>query len=199
MNLCKNKYGGVKDSAKTIKDIENFCTLLRANKVKDSKEVFVKLPTVVQCMFLHYAWDIISKKSKHSEDSYRTAFYLFKLFRGKEMKEKEIYTSKYSKLKTLEKMYKTALEWSRKVSPARSSSPVTPKKSKKYDKAFQRYESPVDTLDPLYIYYTSLYMQNPKSRLAVTWLTEHGVYEGAEHEKISKIYKKLAETGKLIK
>lgn len=207
MDQCKKKYGAVKNVAKTVGDIEKFCMLLRANKVKDSKEAFAKLPTVVQCLFLHHAWDILSKKSKHSEDSYRAAFYLFKLFRGKEMKEKEIYT-KYGKLKTLEKMYKSALEWNRETKPSKATSSkatssksrsTTPKSSTKYDKEYQRYEAPKDELEPLYVYYTSLFMQNPKSRLAITWLTEHGVYEGAERETIVKRYKKLAEQGKLIK
>jgi len=206
MDQCKKKYGSIKDQAKTAKDIEKFCGLLQANKVKDSKEAFVKLPMVVQCLFLHHAWDILSKKSKHSEDSYLTAFYLFKLFRGKDMKEKEIY-SKFTKLQTLEKMYKSALEWNRKASPSKpksgtsskSKSPGLPRVSTKYDKEYQRYEGPKDELDPLYVYYTSLYTQNPKSRLAVTWLTEHGVYEGSDREKTVKIYKKLAEAGKLIK
>lgn len=195
MDQCKKKYANI-NSPKTVRDIENFCELLTSNKVKDSKKAFVKLPPIVQCMFLHYAWNILSKKSKYSEDSYMTAFYLFKLFRGKDMKDKDIY-SKYSKLKTLEKMYKTAREWNRK-SPT-SSSPVVPKQSKKYEKEYQRYEAPQDTLDPLYVYYTSLYLQNPKSPLAITWLTEHGVYEGPDRQKISKLYKKLAEAGKLIK
>ena len=98
-------------------------------------------------------------------------------------------------------MYKTALEWNRSPTKQKttSSSPAVPKQSKKYEKEYQRYEAPQDTLDPLYVYYTSLYSQNPKSRLAITWLTEHGVYEGPDREKISKLYKKLAEAGKLIK
>jgi hypothetical protein len=199
MEQCKKKYGGVKNQEKTVADIEKFCTLLRANKVKDSKEAFSSLPMFVQCLFLHHSWDILSKKSKHSEDSYQTAFYLFKLFRGKEMKEKEVY-SRYTKLKTLEKMYKSALEWNRKT-PKISKERATPvsRTSKKYSKEFQRYEQPKDELDPLYVYYTSLYSQNPKSRLAITWLTEHGVFEGSDREKISKNYKKLAEEGNLIK
>jgi hypothetical protein len=96
-------------------------------------------------------------------------------------------------------MYKSALEWNRKATKSGSKSPGLPKQSKKYDKEFQRYEGPKDELDPLYVYYTSLYVQNPKSRLAITWLSEHGVYEGSDREKIIKIYKKLVETGKLIK
>lgn len=186
MEQCKTKYP---DVPKNLKDIESFCNLLRNNKVKESKEAFVKLPLLVQCLFLHHGWNIISNKSKHSEDSYLTAFYLFKLFRGKEMKESDIY-SKYVKLKTLEKYYKTASEWSKKTSktPGKSN---TPRGSKKYDKEYQRYESPKDELDPLYVFYTSLYKQNQKSKLAIRWLTEHGVFEGEERENLIKLYKKL--------
>ena len=178
----------------TVKDIEKFCKLLKANKVKDSKEAFIKLPLVIQHMFLHSGWEILSNKDKYTEDSYLTSFYLFKLFRSKDMKEREVY-SKYAKFKNLEKMYKSALEWN---SPKNKNS-ASPKTSKKYDKNYQRYEEPKDNLDPLYIYYTSLYTQNPKSRLAITWLTEHGVYEGDDRVQIAKSYKKLADTGKLIK
>ena len=213
MDPC-GKNGKVKDETKTIKNIEKFCSLLRANKVKDSKEAFVNLPLVVQCMFLHYAWGILSNKSKHSEDSYRSAFYLFKLFRGKDMKEVETYL-KYNKLRSLEKLYKLAREWNRAntskgtSSASRSSASRSPasrksvspgaRSSKKYEKEHQRYEAPKDELDPLYVYYTSLYNENPASRLAITWLTEHGVLEDEDRNKIVKLYLKLVAKSKLIK
>jgi hypothetical protein len=204
MDPC-GKYRKVKDETKTIKNIEKFCSLLRANKVKDSKEAFVNLPLVVQCMFLHHAWGILSNKSKHSEDSYRSAFYLFKLFRGKDMKEIETYL-KYNKLPSLEKLYKLALEWNRENTSSGSKSrsrkgtaSSTSRSSKKYEKEHQRYEAPKDELDPLYVYYTSLYSENPASRLAITWLTEHGVLEDEDRNKIVKLYLKLVAKGKLIK
>lgn len=187
MEQCKTKYANPKDLPKTFKDIESFCNLVRNNKVKESKEGFVKLPLLVQCLFLHHAWDIISHKAKYSEDSYLTAFYLFKLFRGKEMKESDMY-SKYGKLKTLEKYYKSASEWNKKTPVSKTRSP---RGSKKYDMEYQRYESPKDELDPLYVFYTSLYKQNGGSKLAIRWLSEHGVFEGEEREKLIKLYKKL--------
>lgn len=192
METCKSKYGEPKNVSKTLKDIENFCNLLRNNKVKDSKEAFVKLPLLVQCLFLHHAWDIISHKSKHSEESYLNAFYLFKLFRGKEMRESDIY-SKYGKLKTLEKYYKQAREANsgEKSTSGEAKKSTGKRVSKKYSKEYQRYESPTDELDPLFIFYTSLYKQNPRSKLAIRWLTEHGVYEGVERENLIKVYKKL--------
>lgn len=198
MEQCTKKYAGIKNIPKAVEDIEKFCVLLRANKVKDSKEAFLKLPLLVQCIFLHHAWTILSKKVKYTDESYLTAFYIFKLFRSKELKEKEIY-QKYGKLKTLEKLYKSALEWS-KASPKISTGKTASKSpQKKYDKEYQKYEEPKDVLDPLYVYYTSLYEEDPASRLAITWLTEHGLFENAEREKIVKLYKKLLEKGKLIK
>lgn len=187
MEQCKIKYPKPKDLPKTLKDIQSFCKLLRNNKVKDSKEAFLNLPLLVQCLFLHHGWNIISEKNKHSEDSYLTAFYLFKLFRAKEMKESDIY-SKYGKLKTLEKYYNLAYEWN-KQNP--SSKTKTSRGSKKYEKEYQKHESPKDELDPLYIFYTSLYKENQKSKLAIKWLTEHGIFAGQERENLIKLYKKL--------
>lgn len=195
-----NKYSQNVNVSKTVKDIESFCGFLRDNKVKDSKAAFLKLPYVVQCLFLQHSWEILTKKSKHSEDSYRTAFYLFKLFRSKELKAKPIY-ARYVKLKTTEKTYKKALDWSRsspkKSRTGRSSS--GPRKSAKYDKEYQKYVEPQSETDPLYIFYTTLLQEKPKSPLAVTWLTEHGVFDGDERKKLVKKYKKLSDKGKLIK
>jgi len=264
---CTKQYGKIpaKQIPTVLKDIQKFCTLLRGNKVKDSKEAFLSLPLVVQCLFLHHGWDILSKgENQDNKDAYLTALYLFKLFRGKDMKESPTY-NKYTKKTTLEKIYKSALYWNRERSPGKSKVPgitiedyteksivvrgedtkeikeklqelngkynpnleggpgwifskkrreevedliksVKPVKStvpkagkKKYDKEYQKYEAPPGEIDPLYIYYTSLYTQNSKSRLAVTWLTEHGVYEGGLRDKLIKKYKELADQGKLIR
>lgn len=181
MENCKNKYTYPENTEKTFKDIESFCILLRNNKVKESKEAFTKLPLQIQCLFLHYGWEILSKKSKYSEDSYRSAFYLFKLFRGIDMKKLDIY-SKYGKLKTLENFYKSAVNYNKKSPGIRS---------KKYDKQYQKYDSPTDEMDPLYIYYTSLYKQKPNSKLAIVWLTEHGIYDGSDRDNLIKIYKNV--------
>jgi hypothetical protein len=222
---CEKKYGIVKDKKKAKTDIEKFCKSLTANKVKESKDIFLDLPQTIQCLFLHYSWDILSHKNKHSEDSYSTAFKLFKLFRGKEMKDRTIY-SKYKKLKTLEKYYKKALEWNRKngkesksespkskkdsktESSSKSESPKSKKSSSKkdrkaesssksrspktkYDKEYQKKPSPEDELDPLFLFYNSLYKEKSDSKLAVNWLTEHGVYEGEKRNKLISKYKKI--------
>jgi hypothetical protein len=188
MEDCVRKYGSVQNSPVVNKNIENFCKLLKTNKVKDSKEAFLKLPQTVQCLFLHHAWDILREKQKYSNDSYVTAFRLFKLFRGKDMKETKIY-SKYSKMKAVEDAYKQARDLN-SDSDSRSEASVSTAR-KKYDKEYQKHPEPENETDPLYVYYSSLYKEKPNSKLAVTWLTEHGVFEGEERSNLIKKYKKL--------
>lgn len=209
--------------------IDSFCSLLRNNKVKDSKELFENIPIAVQRLFLSHCWKILSNKNKYSEDSYKTAFLLFKLFRGQNWKNKAIYKpyltkaeSHYKKAANFFKnnsssklsISKTSITKTQSKPKAKSarqsksktqSKPKTkpkaksaPRASKKYDKEYQRFQQPKE-LDPLYLFYTSLYSQNPKSRLAITWLTEHGVFNGSERTSIVKKYEKLKEAGKLIK
>lgn len=239
MERCLKQHKKPTNIRKTVDDIHTFCALLRDNKVKDGRDAFLKLPLLAQCMFLQHSWEILSKKSKYSDDSYLTAFRLFKLFRSKDMKGSEIY-NRYTKLKTVETYYKKALDWNRKSplanvksggsksSKSTSSNSVSSKSissksvssksasskrsksassrssksvgrsAKKYDKEFQRYAEPEED-GALYLFYTSLYEQEPKSRLAITWLTEHGVYEGSERKRLEKHYAKLNEAGKLIK
>lgn len=175
---CTKKYGKVKENNTELKKVNAFCSLLSANKVKDSKEAFAQLPLAVQCLFLHYGWQILSKPSNYTKESYRTAFLLFKLFRSKEMKELLPY-KKYLKLKTLDKYYKKALTKVRAQPTTKSRAPKT-----KYDKQYQRRPEPESDIDPLYLFYTSLYKENPKSPLAIVWLVEHGVYkEGSKTRK----------------
>lgn len=89
------------------KNIEQFCEKIHT---KEAKDLFLKLPLIVQCLFLQNSWLILSNKPKFSNNSYRSAFYIFKLFRKTDMKNKEVYSS-YSQLKTLDKIFKTAEEW----------------------------------------------------------------------------------------
>lgn len=182
----------------TLENINNFCNLLTANKVKDSKKEFIKLPYIVQCMFLHYSWEILSHRKKYSDQSYINAFYLFKLFRGKEMKGKKIY-NRYLKLKTLDTYYTKARDFNKKSNIVTGSSTISKSSRKKYDKQYQRYKSPEGELDPLFLYYTSLYSQKPNSPLAITWLTEHGVFDKKDRKSLIKKYEKLKSAGKLIR
>jgi hypothetical protein len=204
MDQCEKKHGKIKMTAKRVQELETFCGSLRANKVAGSKTLFTKLPLVVQCLFLYYSYEILSKKSKYSDDSYLTAFRMFKLFRSKEMKGSAIY-KRYASLKRTEGYYKKALDWNRKSPLAkakpsgRTTSGRAPRQSKKYDKKFQRYAFPTGEIDPLYLYYTSLYTQVPKSRLAITWLTEHGVFDGSERTALIKQYEKLVAKDQLIR
>lgn len=197
MEKCENKYGKIKNINKSLQDIEKFCKSLRANKVKESKALFLGLPLTVQCLFLHHGWDLLKKGDIGNTDQYLTAFRLFKLFRGKTDKDDIKTYTEYGKLKELQTYYKKALDWnkenggSKTSSGTKSSSKSTSSRSrKKYDKEGQKYEEPKSELDPLFIYYTSMYHENPKSKLAISWLTEHGVYEDEEREKLLKRYKK---------
>ena len=38
--------------------------------------------------------------------------------------------------------------------------------------------------DPLYRFYTSLYKQNKKSKLAMKWCLEHGIFSKSKAEKV---------------
>lgn len=67
------------------------------------------------------------------------------------------------------------------------------KASKKYDKEYQKYAEPESEIDPLYIYYTTLFQERPKSKLAVVWLTEHGVFEDDQRDELVERYKKIKE------
>jgi hypothetical protein len=82
----------------------------------------------------------------------------------------------------------------RLVSPERKREPP-----KVYDKEYQKIMAPTFELDPLYLYYTSLYSQKPKSPLAITWLTIHGVFDGNKRDKLVKQYEELKSSDKLIK
>lgn len=198
---CVKKYGKppAKKTAKLIEEIEAFCNLLNNNRVKDGKIVFLKLPLVVQCLFLNYSWQILSKKSKYSDESYLSAFRMFKLFRSKEFKDKPIY-AKYLKMSTVETNYKKALDWNKKSSPSKASPSSGGRKSpQKYDKKFQRRPEPESEEDPLFIFYTTLYEQKKDSPLAITWLTEHGIFEGKKRSTLEKAYEKLANKKKLIR
>jgi hypothetical protein len=203
---CIKKYGNVKNEKKTIEQIEAFCKMLRQNKVKATQEKFLELPPVVQCLFLQKGYEILNGELEDdNEDAYLTAFRLFKLFRAKTMKDEKIYEN-YSKLKELDAHYKKALEWNRekegklkektndeqKITSTRAS-----RSKKKYDKPYQRFET-VDENDPLYFFYTSLYEENEKSPLAITFLTERGLLEGKERKALERKYEKLLEEKKLI-
>jgi hypothetical protein len=67
------------------------------------------------------------------------------------------------------------------------------KASKKYDKEYQKYAEPESEIDPLYIYYTTLFQERPKSKLAITWLTEHGVFSDDQRDELVERYKKIKE------
>ena len=88
---------------------------------------------------------------------------------------------------------------SKSPSSSKKTTSSTSSRSKKYDKEFQKFPEITDEMDSLYLFYTSLYKSNPKSPLAITWLTEHGFFDGKERANLIVKYKKLSTDGKLIK
>jgi len=197
---------------------KNFCTSLSSENISDSRKVFTQMNSAAQKLFLHWGWEILSHRSKYSEDSYAVAYKLFRLFRGKEGSSVHSY-EKYSKMPLVNKLYSKASEWFKeyskkqsrpkqeeKVSSSRSRSVSSRSRSassrsrsassrvrvsKKYDKEYQKYVEPESEIDPLYIYYTTLFRERPKSKLAIVWLTEHGVFSDDQRDELVEKYKKI--------
>lgn len=198
---CAKKYGSVsaKDTVKVIKNIETFCSFLNSNKVKDGKEAFLKLPRYVQCLFLKYSWRILREDPDQYPVQFLSAFRMFKLFRSKDFKDKEIY--KIYQKTGVEGQYKKALEWNRNQSGTKTKTKTSGTRvsaKTKYEKEYQRRPEP-EMSDPAYVFYTSLYKEKSESPLAITWLTEHGAYDGSERRDLIKKYKKLSEKKRLIR
>jgi hypothetical protein len=80
---------------------------------------------------------------------------------------------------------------SRSVSSRSRSVSSRSRVSKKYDKEYQKYVEPESEIDPLYIYYTTLFRERPKSKLAIVWLTEHGVFSDDQRDDLVEKYKKI--------
>jgi len=70
-------------------------------------------------------------------------------------------------------------------SRSRSSGSSTSSRSRK------KYAEPESEIDPLYIYYTTLFQERPKSKLAISWLTEHGVFSDDQRDELVERYKKI--------
>lgn len=207
----------------SFQNINTFCNLINEQKISESEQAFKKLSPQVQALFIYYAWQILSNGENYSGNSYLTAFLLFKLFRN----QKEIKNlNQLRKFRNLEAYYQQALEWANqnkllipvrpkpvpktklsipvpksktKLSIPKTKTKSVPRTNKKFDKQYQRYDSPESETEPLYVYYTSLYSENPNSRLAITWLTEHGIFDDTKRKEIEMKYKKLADNNLLLK
>jgi len=68
----------------------------------------------------------------------------------------------------------------------------------KYDKEGQT-RAEVDETDPLFLFYSSLYNERPESKMAITWLTQHGCFEDEERDELYEKYKNLSSSSKQIK
>jgi hypothetical protein len=189
MKSCGAKYKELKNPEKTHDDIASFCKSLRAGKVKGSLELFQSLPKFVQCLILNYSWKVLinrylNKGTLYSDESYLTAYQAFKLFKNKELRESKPFNEFYEK-KDFSSIFKKAVEYHKNSKSGTSSS----RTKKVFDKDLQKKETPSDT-DPLYVFYTSLYSENPKSKLAIKWLTENGVFDDEDREELVKKYRK---------
>jgi hypothetical protein len=58
------------------------------------------------------------------------------------------------------------------------------KKKRSFDMPGQRKDTP-ESDDPKYIFYTSLLKQNKKSKMALVWCLEHGLFARDKAERIS--------------
>lgn len=187
MKSCGAKYKELKNPEKTHDDIASFCKSLKNGKVKGSLELFQSLPKFVQCLILNYSWKVLinrylNKGDLYSDESYLTAYQAFKLFKNKELRESKPFNEFYEK-KDFSSIFKKAVEYHK------NSKSGTGRTKKVFDKDLQKKETPSDA-DPLYVFYTSLYSENPKSKLAIKWLTENGVFDDEDREELVKKYRK---------
>jgi hypothetical protein len=103
-------------------------------------------------------------------------------------------------------------EFGRRINNGPSTIPITkpappeekrkraPKTKKKYDKKYQKYEEPLPNSSQ-YTFYTSLYAEKGNSSLAITWLTEHGVFENNDPKRAELVrnYEELVKKGQVFK
>ena len=190
-NFCSKTYKYPKQTKKLILNIDNFCKLLHADKVTSARNAFKTLPKIIQCMFLHKSNDILANKDKYGEKPFKNAFYIVKLFKTKDMSDMDVY-SRYLNMSILRMNYEVAKKHF-SVSKASKAS-----KASKYSMEYQKRDVVNDT-DASYIFYTSLYDEDVSSRLAITWLVEHGIYKGAKRKEIVDKYRKLQENDELIR
>jgi len=222
LRACIKEHPNVKNLPKVTQDMDVFCRLLRENKVNETRDAFFRLPGLVQCLFLYYAWSVLTQ-THPSDDAYLTSFRLFKLFRGPVEKNKPIFRP-YKDV--IDPFYRKAFEWNKQQddlddvplsqypspmkTPAKKSSPKSPMKTpakkssptkspkKTYEKQYQKYETPED--EALITFYTSLYQEKPTSRLAITWLAEYGVEtDEISREEIERKYANLVKTGQVFR
>ena len=180
---------------KSVDEIDNFCKFLhKRNNLKNSRHLFFKLPIKIQQLFLKYSWLILQNFKKIPYNSLHSAILIFKIFGNKENKVKAIYKPILKLGKKFEKVYETAVNFERETRQ-----PKTKREKQKYEKKFQRYKGGFTEEDPQYIFYVSLYSENQDSPLAITWLTEHGVFDGKQRDEIVKKYERLSKMKKLIR
>jgi len=188
--------GGVSGDEEKVEystDVEEFCKSLLEDYMNVSKKKFLNLDPSIQRIFLKFSSQILLQSEMYSDKSKYRAFKLFQLFNETELKKLSIFQEEYNSLliqqaylKISTELEKTIKENSIERSRSRSKSRST-KRLDKYDKEWQKAETP-DEDSAIYIFYTSLYKQKPSSKLAITWLTENGVFDDEQRDKLVRKY-----------
>lgn len=166
--IFKNENINIEDFDKNLK---KFCQYLKTENNEKIEQYFKTLPKSVQCLFIYFSKKILNNESIEEKyaDTNENCRKIIDLFDRQE--KKEIRSSTKSVIFDEEKKRRNRVK-------------------KIFDKEFQKKDS-VESRSPLYLFYTSLFEENKNSKLAIKWLTEHGIFEGKERENLIKLYKNL--------
>lgn len=160
-NMNKECFYLYEDKGDVTYIINDFCkNLEKYNDDNDDTDIkFQKLPLYIQCIFTNIV-KYIPEKDRNLKINNLIVF----------ISDREK-SSEKSREKSREKT-KTRTRTRTKVI---------------YEKEGQKRPN-VDTLDPLFLFYSSLYQENIRSKMAITWLVEHGCFENEEREKLLEQY-----------
>ena len=141
----------------------------------------------------------MKNKEKFPYKSHINSFYIMKLFSLQ--KNKNDY-EEYINIIMFSNSYIEAIEYLKRkpekpISLKETSIVKEKNKEKKskgkrvlYDKNYQT-KPEVDETNPLYIFYTTLYIENSDSLLAINWLTKHGIFNAGKRLELENKYKKM--------
>jgi hypothetical protein len=186
INNLANSFAALNDNGKNIAVIEALrCILHPTNKTPLQRALAYSL---FRIFFEGKSTDKVWKPIKRSQNKLKVLYNAHHDVYEQLMNKKLIPSRKVSKAP------------SRKVSkaPSKKVSKAPSRKAKKYDKDFQTKATP-DNHDPLILYYTSLYDENPKSECSIEWLTKHGTFDGTKRHRLVMRYEKLKQKKKMSK
>lgn len=161
---------------KLNKDMDTFCSTFKRNKLQEYQDAFLVLPPYVQCLFAYYCKMIFKRKNEGdstiTDKHIQIAIRLHNLFVKEKIKLRPEVVKIIDKFRVDRSM----------ASKAREEIMASVKKEKEvFVKPYQK-KSSLQISDPLFRFYNSLYEEKPNSKLAITWLTEHGAFEGPKRE-----------------